>query len=390
MKLRVIAGVVTLALPSLLFATDKGACPLPLAKQLKSVSAFAPIHKFVVNEPRCVNCHGGVNPHIDEPGPDPDAPDEVPSRVAHGPGAIDRFVVPDAQGRRTMEVTCNGCHDGMAPRGDGSNSRWFTAPPFLTFLDKDAPTLCKQFKRATGSAEHFVGHLVDDNGGNAFTKTAFAGNRGVEGLEPIPPSISHAALIRLGREWIDAMGGEFKGDESCGCEPQMRGKFTSLDSSSLDSVKVTGDLVWKLDPQSGAPPGGPMVFKPKSGSITVELKFNAPGIASRCEGLGSKTFNVESLSRSALRLMKLELEEDGRYRVMLVIPDNPDPFPTWMLDGKCVFPNIVAPAPMAVKYISMALGKQQGAVDPEKGIIGELNPPIRRGPRTITGHWSFE
>jgi hypothetical protein len=363
---------------------------MPLEKQLKSIRAFAPIHKFVMNEPRCVNCHGGVNPHLDEPGVDPDSPNEVPSTVAHGPGAIDRFVQPDADGvRRTMEVSCTGCHDAMVPKRDGSPSRWFTAPPFLAFLNKDAPTLCKQFKRATGSADRFIGHLEDDNGGNAFTKTAFLGNRGIADLAPVPPSISQAQLISLGHEWIDAMGGQFKGDESCGCEPQIKGKFTSVDSSAMDSVKISGDLVWKLEEAAGAAPGTPMVFTPKSGQITVELKFNNPGIASHCEGLGRKTFEVASLAPRALRFMKLEIADDGNYEVTLVIPDHPDPFPTWMLDGKCVFPMATSTAPMPVKFMSMALGKQRGTVSPDMGIIGELATPIQNGPRTTTGSWSF-
>ena len=374
--------------PACAFA-QAGSCPVPLPDQLKSMQAFAPIHKFATYEPRCVNCHGGVNPHVDEPGPDPDDPHEVPSTVPHGPGGIDRFEQPDAQGRRSMEVSCIGCHDGMPARRDGSKSRWFTAPPFLTFLNKDAPTLCKQFKRATGSAEHFVGHLVDDNGGNAFTKTAFLGNRGVEGLAPLPPSISHAALIRLGREWIDTMGGQFKGDESCGCEPRLKGKFTSVDSSSLDSVKISGDLVWKLEDPAGAAPGAPLVFRPQSGEITVELSYNVPGIASKCEALGRRTFALSSVAPRALRFMKLELSPD-RYDVTLVIADNPDPFPTWELDGKCVFPNVASPAPSPVKFVSMGLGKHGGAVEPGKEIAGKVQTPIRNGPRSITGSWSFE
>jgi hypothetical protein len=389
MPLRRLVAAAALSAPAALLAQG-GSCPMPLEAQLKSIRAFKPIHKFVMNEPRCVNCHGGVNPHLDEPGADPDDSNAAPSTVAHGPGGIDRFVAPDGDGvRRTMEVSCIGCHDGMAPKRDGSTSRWFTAPSFLAFLNKDAPTLCKQFKRTTGSAEHFLGHLEDDNGGNAFTKTAFLGNRGVDGLAPIPPSISHAALIRLGREWIGAMGGQFKGDESCGCEPKLEGKFTSVDSSPVDSIKISGDLVWKLEEQGDAAPGTPLVFKPQSGEITVELQFNTPGIASHCEGLGRRTFSVDRMARGALQFMKLELEDDGRYQVTLVIPDHPDPFPTWELDGKCVFPNVRTAAPMPVKFMSVVLGKQQGTVQPGEGIAGEVKPAIRRGPRTITGSWTF-
>lgn len=51
--------------------------------------------------------------------------------------------------------------------------------------------------------------------------------------------------MRLGQEWVDAMSGAFKGDESCGCEASLNGKFSSTDSSGRDSIKVSGDLVWK-------------------------------------------------------------------------------------------------------------------------------------------------
>jgi hypothetical protein len=42
-----------------------------------------------------------------------------------------------------------------------------------------------------------------------------------------------------------------------------------------------------------------------------------------------------------------------------------------------------------VHHVSVVLGKQQGTIDPARGIAGELTAPIRRGPRTITGSWSF-
>jgi hypothetical protein len=280
----------------------------------------------------------------------------------------------------------------MAPKRDGSKSRWFTAPGFLSFLNKDAVALCKQFKRATGSADEFIGHVIDDNGADAFTKTAFLGNRGVDGLAPIPPSISHAALIRMSRDWIEAMGGRFQGDEACGCEPKIKGKFTSIDSSPMDTTRISGDLEWKLEepPGGGAPPpGAPLIFKPKSGHITVQVSFTAPGIASTCDGLGRKTFPVASLTRGALRHMKLEIREGGDYEVTLVIPDHPDPFPTWSIEAECSFPNVSHKQPANVKMLSVVLGKHTGTMHPERGIEGELKNPIRRGPRTIRGNWSF-
>jgi hypothetical protein len=381
-----------LTAPTFSWAQGSSSCPMPLEAQMKSIRAFAPIHAFATKEPRCVNCHGGVNPHIEGTGPDPANRNEVPSIVEHEGGVIPREE-PDSRGQPVINsAQCMSCHDGMHARRNGTPSRWFTAPPFLSFVNKDATTLCKQFKRATSSAQHFIGHLEDDNGGNAFTKTAFSGNRGINGLAPKPPSISHAALIQMGREWIDAMGGEFKGDEGCGCELQLKGKFTSIDVSPTDSLTVTGNLVWKTDASaSTARPGAPLVLKPRSGELTVERSIDNPGIpVGRCKGTGRQTFNADKISPSALRFMQLEIEEDLRYRLVLVIPDNPDPFPTWTMDVHCTGPGLDQVVQQPVQYSAVVLGRLQGTIDLQRGIVGELPAPIRRGPRTITGNWSFE
>ena len=31
--------------------------------------------------------------------------------------------------------------------------------------------------------------------------------------------MTHSQLLKLGRDWVDSTGGEFKGDIDCGCEP---------------------------------------------------------------------------------------------------------------------------------------------------------------------------
>jgi hypothetical protein len=100
-----------------------------------------------------------------------------------------------------------------------------TATAAHAFVNNDAITLCRQFKRSTGSAEAFLAHVRDDDGGNNFSGTAFNGDRGLdlkdykmEGIIAEPPSISHDAFMKLAEDWIGAMGGRFQGDEGCGCE----------------------------------------------------------------------------------------------------------------------------------------------------------------------------
>jgi hypothetical protein len=205
------------------------ACPLTDAQTSKSIDAFKPIANFLTTEPRCFNCHGGVNPFVDGTGLDPEDSSAPASKLKHGGGLITRQGEKAADGTRLIEGECRDCHNHMADRSGGGHSVWTTAPSFLSFVDKDATTLCRQIKRATGTAEHFLGHLEDDNGGNTFAKTAFIGDRGLDPdqfldkdsptyVKPEPPSIKHPAVMQLARNWVAAMGGSFKGDESCGCE----------------------------------------------------------------------------------------------------------------------------------------------------------------------------
>src|SRR5436309_14049621 len=52
-------------------AGQKASCPLTESQSQKAVAAFGKIADFVLNEPRCVNCHGGVNPYVKGTGLDP-------------------------------------------------------------------------------------------------------------------------------------------------------------------------------------------------------------------------------------------------------------------------------------------------------------------------------
>lgn len=199
------------------------ACPLTDAQTSKSIDAFARIANFLTTEPRCFNCHGGVNPHISGTGLDPNDPTAPASKVKHGGERVVRQNEKAPDGTQLIE-DCTDCHNHMAPRTGGGKSVWMTAPGPLSFVDKDATTLCRQMKRESRTAEHFLGHLQDDNGGNAFGLTAFVGDRGLDPdqyedlVPPEPPSITHPELMQLARNWVAAMGGSFKGDESCGCE----------------------------------------------------------------------------------------------------------------------------------------------------------------------------
>jgi hypothetical protein len=219
------------------FGQKGSACPLTDTQSKKAIAAWGKIADFITNEPRCVNCHGGVNPYIDGVGLDPGDTFQFagtpPSFLEHGGGKQKH------ENTGVMDQGCKKCHDGMAKQGTWvdlgdkpvpwpENSplpNWTLAPPFLAFVDKDATTLCRQIKKVTGTATKFLGHLKDDNDETNFAGTAYLGNRGLgdeslegESVTIQPPSISHAAVMQLGKDWVAAMGGTFQGDEGCGCE----------------------------------------------------------------------------------------------------------------------------------------------------------------------------
>jgi hypothetical protein len=244
-------------------------CPLSESQTQKSVEAFSKIASFLTTEKRCFNCHGGVNPYIDGTGPDPEDPNAPLSQTEHAEGKMDRENAKSADGTPLMDQGCDGCHSHMAPKRGGKwgDSIWTIAPGFLSFVGKDAPTLCKQIRGASRDAEDFIGHLTDDNGGNTFGATAFNGDRGLDpdmypqfDYRKLPasekPRISHEELLKLGHEWVNSTGGEFKGDKSCGCEP------------ALYAIRVTSFTEYN---------NGPVHFKSALPPMDISITFEDDG-----------------------------------------------------------------------------------------------------------------
>lgn len=185
-------------------------CTVSDERLTKAMTAFEKMMP-TFQHPRCANCHGGVQPF-----------------AANTNHAGDKFdLVLDSAGDPDYIATfkaCEGCH--------GALKNWEVPDEDDFFVGKDAVELCKQMK-VLGQAEAFIDHIARDRGKTPFIETAFKGMRGLseEGIDfyealfdkkPVaePPAISHAALIDQAKAWVDALGGEFQGDLSCGCEPQ--------------------------------------------------------------------------------------------------------------------------------------------------------------------------
>ena len=171
----------------------------------------------VFTHDRCANCHGGTNPADGE---------------NHGGGSADTF----------PETMCIGCHTantvlvpgrcaivmGLGPTITGSDGVetqslcvpgeqdqgeirvpvgpvWNAlAPDFMSFVGKDALTLCLQLKKNVAGPEALIKHLNEDH----LIEFAFEGTRGMDSTAPIPPDdmetppMSKEAFIELVTRWI--------------------------------------------------------------------------------------------------------------------------------------------------------------------------------------------
>lgn len=407
----VILGVGCLADSALLMAQGDESCPLPFDQQLKAVNAFAEMIPFI-RHPRCSNCHGGVNPFIEESGPDPEDPNVPPSQVEHGGGRMFRENATSRDGQRLIETGCNECHASMAPRRDGSKSNWMTAPGFLSFVDKDTTTICRQIKRSLRTAEELLGQLRDDNGGNNFVGTAFNGDRGLdrtlfpedEVATEKPPG-THAQLTEKGKKWVDILGDGYSASPDCGCvKPKIEGSFSQTATgdfgdltarafgsrlygvSSNPGYTVHGDLVWEPEDTGDTLDNGPTIFRPISGDITVEISHEVASKAGTCKSEGNQVFSIADLPRQALAGLFLELADDGSYRLSLGMSSR---YLQVAGEDRCRVRAVGRTRETAIYDAAIALGVQPGTTAGAE-LEGSISEPIRNGGYKYTGSWSFQ
>ncbi len=234
-------------------------CPLTEQQQTDSIAKFSEMMP-TFQHPRCLNCHGGVRPFS--------------ANTNHAGGKFDLAL--DADGDILIEKTfgeCQNCH--------GELPGWEVPTSDVWFVDRDAIELCKQMKNELGTAERWMDHIIRDRGKTPFIEAGFTGMRGLnqEGIDyyealfdklpvPEPPPGSHATLISMAKAWVDANGGEFKGDESCGCEPQKYAiQINETISTQLVSEEAT--ITWNGNSNVTIP----ITFK-EDGTFTGEVTAN--------------------------------------------------------------------------------------------------------------------
>jgi hypothetical protein len=170
--------------------TASGAAP---AKQEETdpITLFSTMMP-VFTSPRCVNCHGGVQPATGE---------------NHEGGKVD--VAFDSNGDMEtgtpQAIACLECHTAA--------DKWRTAPRVLSFVNKDAKAMCRQLKRLNNlsdanqeAKDAFIFHLGEDY----FVGLAFAGQRAIGDdspfgpLAPAPPPMSQADFVGAAQTWLTA------------------------------------------------------------------------------------------------------------------------------------------------------------------------------------------
>jgi hypothetical protein len=177
------------------------------------------------------------------------------------------------------------------------------------------------------------------------------------------------------------------------------GTFTQVDRTEASVGVFSGTtvetlnarLVWSPD-NSGrtAPTFGDVpsaFYRPTGGEFTIETSNVNTGVAaSNCATRGRETFAFARLA-DKLQYLSLEIAADGRYRLVLGIPDYPQT--PWEMEAVCNFPggNTVRQQVPAM-LPAVTIGIQQGMLNADQAVVGEMVPQ-QRGPRTTTGNWSF-
>lgn len=183
----------------------KEVCALSDQQQEAAPKAFAPFATMVKGEPRCNNCHGAVNPFVDN--------------TNHLGGPMN----PSLRGKMgpdgATQSQCMECH----------NPPWVIPSPGEWFTNKNVIQLCQKMKSDfSESAQHFLNHVRSDQ----FSLVGFAGTRGLNDTGQVvyeekrkapykiePPKFTVNELVDQAEEWVNAMGGKFVGDADCGCVP---------------------------------------------------------------------------------------------------------------------------------------------------------------------------
>ncbi len=287
-------------------AASRDACPLTPAQTRKAVEAFEEMMPVLMH-PRCLNCHGGVDPFVE------------PSEGSHVGGKM------DSRPRRIAQ--CQECHDGLPG--------WDVPVDVMFFVGKSARELCMLFKRTEPDGARFVGHIEHENGGIQFVEMAFRGDRALnEGAKSIyqietgralviePPPGTHRELVAQAQAWADAVGAGWTVMPDCGCKPTSGAWVGTvnvvfvLQAAELGTVTETLKSTVRLEIDSSFTDDPAQYFKSVSGTI----KWHSQWVG-KCSANASGTVPIGiGADDNPMAMMHVADQTDGngtRYNVSL-------------------------------------------------------------------------
>jgi len=227
--------VLVVAVAPIARAADQ-ACKLTPDKKLEAVKAFKALAPLF-QDPRCLNCHGAVNPFSPTGGHpggvidireeareflkrtdlesaliSPDAAGRARElqgirEIAQGSGPITANDLIRQKAAKPMLEACRQCHV----------NDWFIPMSQNHFVGRDWKAICVHLKTSplTDSPGAFLGHMQDD----AMVLLGFKGLRGLlTPPNPAPPSMPFSTMEKHANDWIAAMDSKFHPPDTCGCE----------------------------------------------------------------------------------------------------------------------------------------------------------------------------
>jgi len=216
----------------------KDSCPLNTRQKARAVTAFKRLAS-VFQEPRCLNCHGSVNPFsktgehgggyfdireetknfLKRPefqselttGSDPTWSITAKTisglkEIAESPSEISDTDLIRLKAFDPMRSVCKECH--IFP--------WIIPMRHNHFVGRSTKEMCVHIKTSslTNRPDLFLRHMQDDE----LVLEGFKGRRGLlEHVSPEPPTISFTTVEKYANDWVEAMGGKFHQPPDCGC-----------------------------------------------------------------------------------------------------------------------------------------------------------------------------
>lgn len=306
MKARKVAFVTWAAVFTVAF-TRFSAEP-PLLEEEAGLDYFAKLMP-VLRHPRCINCHGALNPLAD---------------TTHEGGVIDANV--KASGELEDNQVCLGCHTAASRLPDeptlANDQRWRLPPPEMKWAEKDLRSTCIQLQNwvKTRGNEAAREHL----GFDPLIQWGFEGRAaGVRDPKPpAPPPIDLETFTELFREWVTKDRGNL------GCKP--RGEWsgtisvTTARSEMRDSTHKHNDVTVQMSTKEADTVRYDVIVKGNSANARVSglgiYDHNETRKSINCVVPKLRKYTVTRYSGSGTVSFEFKQLSGGKYQLLFAAP----------------------------------------------------------------------